>query len=76
MVGGKGDASFGIRLVVFERPLAPHRIAARWLDENHLRTQIGQQQATVTSYSAGEIENTQPGERARGVQFNRHFRVG
>ena len=72
MIRREGKAPFGIGQIIFKRPFAPRQIAFRRLDENHLRAKVGQQPAAITALSAGEIENPQPGERARGIQFSSH----
>jgi hypothetical protein len=48
-----------LRSISFERPFAPHGLAPRRLDQNHLGAKIGKEQATVTSPAAGEVENPQ-----------------
>jgi hypothetical protein len=46
-----------MRPIVFERPLAPHRIAGRRLDKNHVRAEVGEEQTAVTTHAPGEIED-------------------
>ncbi len=61
VIGGKRKASLEMRYVVLERPLATHRVAARRFNQNHRRAKIGEQQAAITAFSPGKIEDAQSG---------------
>jgi hypothetical protein len=75
VIPSKRQAAVGMHTIVFERALAPHRIAGWRFDENHLGAQVGEEHAAVASPAAGEVENTQPGEWTGGTRFSSHFGV-
>src|SRR3972149_3185634 len=64
VISNKGEASLRMGHVVFEGPLASHRVASRRVGEKNVCANIGEKHAAVTSHATGQVQDPQTGQRA------------